>query len=352
MQKTGMSDQPRSELRHDPVQKRWVIVASARGLRPNDFKAFERSQTPADSCPLCGGRESLTPPTIASYRLPNDSSGSSWHVRVVPNKYPALRVEGELGRSAEGNYDRMDGIGAHEVVVETPSHDVRLEDLSVEHLALVLAAYRERIADLMKDRRLRYVLVFKNSGAGAGASLSHSHSQIMATPITPRTVAMELDSARAHYQAKERCIFCDILRQELSGGERVVVVDQFFVTHCPYASRFPFEMHLHPRAHHHDYASLNDDYLLKLAHHLKEVLLRMKTALNDPPYNFLLHTAPSTIGRTPRRSYWDTLDADWHWHIEILPRITKTAGFEWGTGFYINPTPPEEAARCLRQVDL
>jgi len=352
MQRTGTPEGPRSELRHDPVQKRWVIVAGARGLRPNDFMAREPQADAPDSCPLCAGRESLTPPTIATYTLPGTPAPSGWHVRVVPNKFPALQVEGELSRHAEGHYDRMMGIGAHEVVIETPQHGVKLSELPVEHVALVLRAYRDRIVDLMKDTRLRYVLVFKNAGAAAGASLAHSHSQIMATPITPRTVAMELDSARAHYQVKERCIFCDILKQELAAGLRVVVVDQFFVTHCPYASRFPFEMHLHPRAHHHDFSSLNDDFLLKMAHHLVEVLRRMNKALDNPPYNFLLHTAPSTLGRTPRRQYWDTLDADWHWHIEILPRITKTAGFEWGTGFYINPTPPEEAARCLRQVDL
>jgi UDPglucose--hexose-1-phosphate uridylyltransferase len=163
---------------------------------------------------------------------------------------------------------------------------------------------------------------------------------------------MELKSAREHYQLKERCIFCDLLNHELVQGERIVLSDPFFTTCCPYASRFPFEMHLFPRTHHHDYALLDDDMLLHLAHHLKEILRRMNRALNHPPYNFMLHTVPSTRKKPTRRHYWQTLEVDWHWHLEILPRITNVAGFEWGTGFYINPTPPEEAARFLRQVDV
>jgi len=174
----------------------------------------------------------------------------------------------------------------------------------------------------------------------------------MATPITPRTVAMELAAAKEHYQVKERCLFCDIIAQELEAGQRVVKVDDAFITHCPYASRFPFEMHIHPRRHAHDFSRSDDGLLRRLAFHMKEVLRRMNTALGNPGYNFLIHTCPATEGRVHRSNYWSTLAGDWHWHIEILPRITNVAGFEWGTGFYINPTAPEEAARFLREVDL
>jgi len=271
---------------------------------------------------------------------------------VVANRFPALRVEGDLDRAAAGQYDRMNGVGAHEVVVESPDHDKGLADLPVDHVALVLQAYRDRIIDLSRDTRLRYVLVFKNEGPSAGASLVHPHTQIMATPITPRTVSMELDAARKHYQVKERCLFCDILHQELEVGRRVVKVDDDFITHCPYASRFPFEMQIHPRRHAHDFSHSDDGLLRRLAFHIKEVLRRMNMALGDPGYNFLVHTCPATEGRVHRKNYWGTLALDWHWHIEILPRITNVAGFEWGTGFYINPTSPEEAARFLREVDL
>jgi UDPglucose--hexose-1-phosphate uridylyltransferase len=338
------------ELRHDPVQRRWVIISSERGRRPLDFQGGGDPDPVATqkSCPFCRGREHLTPDTISSY----GSDGGDWNVRVVANRFPALRVEGDLDRAAVGQFDRMNGVGAHEVVIETPEHEPGLADLPVEHFTMVLNAYRDRIIDLSKDTRLRYVLVFKNEGASAGASLTHAHTQIMATPITPRTVAMELAAAREHFQIKERCLFCDIIAQELDAGQRVVKVDDDFITHCPYASRFPFEMHIHPRRHAHDFSRSDDGLLRRLAFHMKEVLRRMNTALGNPGYNFLIHTCPATEGRVNRANYWSTLSGDWHWHIEILPRITNVAGFEWGTGFYINPTAPEEAARFLREVDL
>ncbi len=338
------------ELRHDPIQRRWVIISSERGRRPLDFHANGEADSEATrkSCPFCPGREHLTPKTIQSF----DDGDGNWRVRVVANRFPALRIEGELDRKAAGQFDRMNGVGAHEVIIETPDHDKGLVDLPVDHIAQVLTAYKARINDLRKDTRLRYILVFKNAGASAGASLSHAHTQVMATPITPRTVAVELASAKEHYQVKERCLFCDILAQELETGTRVVKVDDDFITHCPYASRFPFEMHIHPRSHAHDFAGSDDGLLRRLAFHLKEVLRRMNTALGNPGYNFLIHTCPATEGRVHRSNYWSTLALDWHWHIEILPRITNVAGFEWGTGFYINPTPPEEAARFLREVDL
>jgi UDPglucose--hexose-1-phosphate uridylyltransferase len=341
-----------SELRHDPVQRRWVIVASERGRRPMDFVAEKRGVEREHQCPFCAGLEALTPPAIAVF--PEEAKGGEipWKVRVVPNKFPALRTERELTRAAVGPFDAISGVGAHEVVIDTPHHGLDFMELPVPQIAEVLRAYRERILDLRKDSRLRYILVFKNSGSAAGASLSHSHSQIMATPITPRTVAMELTSAREHYQLKERCIFCDLLNFEYEKGERIVLEDSEFVTHCPYASRFPFEMHLFPRRHAHDFALQDDAMLFKLATHLKSVLRRMDRVLENPSFNFLLHTVPSIHKQPTRSHYWQTVEVDWHWHLEILPRLSKVAGFEWGTGFYINPTPPEEAARYLRDVDL
>ena len=341
-----------SELRHDPVQKRWVIVASERGRRPNDFVSEEATEEPASECPFCAGKEEQTPPPIAVFPEGDHEGSGPWRVRVVPNKFPALRTERNLVRSGVGPFDVISGVGAHEVVIETPEHGLDLMDLPVEQITEVLRAYRERILDLRKDNRLRYILVFKNSGATAGASLPHAHSQIMATPVTPRTVAMELTSAKEHYQLKERCIFCDLLSFEFERGERIVLADGEFVTHCPYASRFPFEMHLFPRRHAHDYSQQDDATLYQLAVHLKEVLSRMVRVLDKPSFNFMLHTVPNVNKVPTRGQYWQTLEVDWHWHLEILPRISNVAGFEWGTGFYINPTPPEEAAAYLRDVEL
>jgi UDPglucose--hexose-1-phosphate uridylyltransferase len=340
------------ELRHDPIQRRWVIIATERGRRPDDFPRQEES-LPGGFCPFCEGNESKTPPEITAIRKnSNGPNQPGWDVRVVPNKFPALRIEGNLDRKGLGLYDRMNGVGAHEVIIETPIHELNFADAPIDHIERVIWMYRERLQDLLRDTRFKYVLIFKNHGSAAGASLSHPHTQIIATPVTPLTLAEELTSAKEHFQDKERCLFCDIIQQELESGERIVVSDDQFVAMTPFASRFPFEIFLAPRNHHHNFAEISDDMIRQLALMLKEVLLRMKKCLNDPPYNFLIHTIPNTRSRARRATYWETIELDFHWHIELIPRLTRIAGFEWGTGFYINPTAPEEAAKYLREVEL
>jgi UDPglucose--hexose-1-phosphate uridylyltransferase len=259
-------------------------------------------------------------------------------LRVVPNKFPALRIEGELEPSAEGLYDRMNGIGAHEVIVESPDHDAVIEQLPVPHLAEVFRAYRDRITDLAKDPRLEYVMVFKNHGDPAGASLEHTHSQLIATPVVPLMVEEELAGALHHLKLRQRCIWCDIIRQERQARSRIVVEQDGFVALAPFAPRFPFETWILPTAHRSRYEETPSEDLTGLATVVARVLGRMRTFLEDPPYNFMLHSAPL---RRP------TLD-HFHWHLEIIPKLTRVAGFEWGTGFFINPTPPEEAAKYLR----
>ncbi len=224
--------------------------------------------------------------------------------------------------------------------------------MAVGDLEKVIRVWRDRLVDLTRDQRFKYILIFKNYGAAAGASLSHPHSQLIATPVTPLTLAGELGSAKEHYQDKERCLFCDLIQQELESGERIVLCNDQFVAITPFASRFPFEIFLAPRYHHHSFAEINDSMVHHLALALKEVLLRVRKCLNDPAYNFLIHTIPNVKARPKRTSYWDTIEVDYHWHIEIMPRLTGIAGFEWGTGFYINPTAPEEAAKYLRDVEL
>ena len=337
-----------SELRHDPVQKRWVIIASERGLRPTDFHEAPPAHEAVES-PFTAGNEHLTGHEIWRWHAPGSPD---WAVRVVANKFPALTIEGTLDRRADGQYDAICGVGAHEVIIESPRVEDSLATMPASHVLGVMYAWRERLRDLCGDPRLRYVLIFKNHGRAAGASLRHPHSQLIATPVTPRTVAMELQSARDHFRLKERCLFCDIMRHELAEQHRIVFVDEHFLTLCPYASRFPFEMHVLPRAHHHDFRDNSDEALAALVRHLKVVLARMNRALGNPAYNLMLHTAPNPRAEHNRANYWATLAADWHWHIEILPRLKRVAGFEWGTGFYINPTPPEDAARVLRQVEV
>jgi len=320
-----------------------VIISTDRQKRPNDFRLERAAVLGREQCPFCPGRESLTPPEVLSYRQngsPPNAPG--WDLRVVPNKFPALQVEGSLDRAGEGMFDRMNGIGAHEVIIETPDHDRTLAAMSEPEIERVLWAYRERMLDLKRDVRLKHVLVFKNHGAAAGATLEHTHSQLIALPIVPDFVREEIEGAGRHFAIKERCVYCDIVHQDLADGRRVIVENADVVALAPYAPRFPFETWLLPKRHGSRFEEAPRHEYESLARALKAVLQRMDRALEQPPYNLIVHTSPF-VGDT---------SAVYHWHVEVMPKLTRVAGFEWGTGFYINPTSPEEAARVLRAVRL
>jgi UDPglucose--hexose-1-phosphate uridylyltransferase len=257
----------------------------------------------------------------------------------VPNKFPALQVEGSLDRQGEGLFDRMNGIGAHEVIIESPDHGKTLAAMSEAEIERVLWAFRERIADLKRDIRFRYILVFKNHGAAAGATLEHSHSQLIALPIVPDFVREEIEGAKQHFASKERCVFCDIIHQEVTAGKRVIHENADVVALAPYAPRFPFETWLLPRNHSARFEDAPRQVYESLARMLKIVLMRMNKALESPDYNLIIHNSP--FSEPQANDYY-------HWHVELMPKLTRTAGFEWGTGFYINPTSPEEAAQVLR----
>ena len=340
-----------SELRHDPISLRWVIIATERSRRPGDFQVEKEPHSEPKFCPFCPGNEDKTPPEIRAVR-PNGGGADSpgWEVRVLPNKYPALAIEGDLDRKGVGMYDRIHGVGAHEVIVESPKHQLHLGDMEPVQVESVLSICQDRLRDLQRDPRFKYVLLFKNHGAVAGATLAHPHLQLIATPVTPRAISVELESARAHYQLKERCLFCDMISQEIADKDRIVSADEHYVVVAPYASRFPFELVILPRSHCHSFVQESPESLAALARTLRETMSRLKETLGDPPFNFVVHTAPNTETTVRRRNYWDTLSFDFHWHVEILPRLTRVAGFEWGSGFYINPTAPEEAAAFLRET--
>jgi len=338
------------ELRKDPLAGRWVIVASERGKRPGDFLS-EAVEAPEHSKnPFAESNEHMTPPEIFAFRdLKSKPNTPGWQVRVVPNRFPALRIEGELNKEGHGIYDKMNGIGAHEVIIETPNPSLQLEQQPLEGVARVLEVYKIRVSDLLRDSRFRYVLVFKNFGRQAGATLAHPHSQLIATPVTPKRLKEKLNNAMQYYAYKDRCVFEDILRQELKEGTRLVYENAGFVAFCPFASRFPFEVTIYPRRQAAYYRDIQPDEILLLADVLKTTLLKLGKALNQPQYNFIINTAPQ---RYPYPGYWTTIDHDFRWHLEILPRLTLIAGFEVGTGFYINPTPPEEAAKYLRELPV
>ncbi len=327
-------------------------MSLGQGRRPQDF--WQQHEIPsADFCPFCPGNESKTPAEIYSHRpggSPRNHPG--WQVRVIPNKIPALGIEGELDNRAEGLYDRMNGIGAHELIIETPDHETQLADLSIEQITEVLKAYRARMLDLRNDSRFRYIFIFKNCRVGTATHIRHSHSQLIAVPLIPPLVATELNSCREHFQRKERCLVCDLIRQERKQKERIVNDDGTFLVYAPYASRFPFELMITPVEHKHDFAAQTDQQLKLLASVLRDALQRIRTVLRDPPYSLILHSAPPVHSRWGRPDYWAMLPFSYHWHIELAPKLTRMTGFEWGSGFHINPTAPEEAADFLRRADI
>ena len=330
------------ELRRDPITGRWVIIEIERAKNPSDYEA-EPHVKKDGICPFCPGNEHMTPPEIFAHREGEIKANSpGWQTRVIPNKFPALRVEGNIDRIGIGMYDMMNGIGAHEVIIENPDHSRELCDLMDHEVEQVIWAYRNRSLDLKGDKRFKYILIFKNFGASAGASLEHPHSQLIALPIIPKRVVEELRWAERYYEYRERCVFCDMIHQEIEERERVIAENKSFIAFTPFVSRFPFEFSIFPKLHSAEFSYIQKEEVVDLARILKETLLRMKFALKDPSYNFIIHTSP--IDSRER--------ADYHWHIEVMPRLGRTAGFEWGTGFYINQTPPEIAAWALREVSL
>jgi UDPglucose--hexose-1-phosphate uridylyltransferase len=338
---SSLRSMPMPELRKDPIVGRWVIIATDRAKRP---VAPKMEPVPATSfCPFCAGNEDSTPREILAYReraTRPDEKG--WRVRVVPNKFPALQIEGDLQKRGDGIYDRMNGIGAHEVIIECPYHEVSMASLSEDNIREVLWVYRDRLVDLKKDTRLVYGMVFKNVGAAAGASLEHSHSQLIVTPIVPINVWEEMNGSLEFFNYRGRCIYCDMIHQELSTEKRIVQDTPSFVAFCPYASRFPFETWILPKNHNSHYENIQKNEVEELGTLLRTILLKLEAALDMPAYNYIIHTSPFDTQHLPH----------YHWHMEIIPRLTRVAGFEWGTGFYINPVPPEQAAQFLRETEV
>jgi UDPglucose--hexose-1-phosphate uridylyltransferase len=332
------------EFRRDPLHNTWVVFAPERQRRPQDYTAA--TLLPGALDPFAEGNERLTPPEVFALRKektkPNEPG---WRVRVVPNRYPALRIEGQLDAKPEGLYDRVSGIGAHEVIIETPDEKTALEDLTISGMAEVFATYRERILDLDKDSRFQHIYIFKNFGPSAGASLAHAHSQLVALPIVPPLVEAKLLRAREHFATKQRSLFSDILHTERSGGTRMVAENDGYALFCPYASRFPFELAVFPRRHNPEFTSCSPTELYDLAEVVRFALQRLNAVLEKPGYNLLLHTAPL---KRPLNDRFASAKYDFCWHLEIVPRFQSLAGFEIGLGAYINTVYPEDAARFLR----
>jgi UDPglucose--hexose-1-phosphate uridylyltransferase len=274
--------------------------------------------------------------------------GGQWQARVIPSFRPILSSEGDLGRRGYGMYDAMNSIGANEIIIEAPEHSARPEDMGTEQVKTVLELYKQRVTEIQKDERIRHVLVCKNSGSGAGSGFTHQHSEIIATPIIPLRMKTELDGAKYHYSYKERCIYCDIIDEELRVGKRIITETERFLAFCPYAPKYPFEFWIAPRTHKCSFEDISPEEIDDLSGVLASTIKRMRALLGEPSYNYVVHTAPNRI---PRRDFRHTLGDDFHWHIEVVPRLQSASGFEWGSGFYVVPTTPEDAAEFYRRSE-
>jgi len=349
------------EMRKDPLTGTWVLIAPERKLRPQYQRWDTLIQTPLlpAHCPFCPGNESMTPPEIYALRHQFDKANQSddshnqpdsgpdqpgWRLRVVPNKFPALQREGELHKVSQGFYHQMQGIGAHEVIIESDSHEKNIEQLPLSQITDIFLTYKQRILELKQDKRLRYIQVFKNQGALAGATVSHTHSQIAALPVVPARVREKLAHAQQYYKNRKRCIYCDLIHQEKLSGKRILIENDYYLVASPYAPRIPFELIIFPKFHSPLFENTGDEKLPPLAALFGETLKRLNQALNHPSYNMVLQNAPVRLTSKQGEYY--------HWHLELLPITSGTGGFEIATHCYINAIPPEEAAETLRKVEV
>ncbi|MDH5678079.1 MAG: DUF4921 family protein [Nitrospinota bacterium] len=356
------------ELRKDPVLNRWVIISSERAARPMD--AFHVAPENVDSyCPFCEGEESATPPEIYASRRPGARpNGPGWSIRVVPNKYPALsgasrqranptpelmvsspalaEVSPELaqiGPVSDGVIDifhKMDGVGHHEVFIETPDHSQTLHTMDKSQAAVIFHTLKARLLEIRKDPAMACAQFFKNHGRESGASLAHSHSQLIAMPVVSRTLGEELAGAAHHRIKTGECVYCRILRREGDSGERLIAARDGIAALAPFASRFPYEMMIMPMGHSSGFEDSSAKIIDALASMLVDLLGALAQMFNNPPYNLVLHTAPFAPGH----------EEAYHWHLEIIPVMARAAGFEWGSGFHINSVPPEDAADRMRKA--
>jgi UDPglucose--hexose-1-phosphate uridylyltransferase len=334
------------ELRQDPATKQWVIIATERAKRPHDFMKIKLPDSLPEyqpNCPFCPGNEKMTPPETTAYRSEGPSNGPGWRVRVVPNKFSALVPEGSLSRKEEQViFRKMDGVGKHEVIIETPQHNLHLplmEDKQVEEIMLV---YRERYLALREDPRFKLIIIFRNHGSHAGTSLEHPHSQLVAMPIVPLSIRYRFEQAAHHFDDDGTCVYCDVLREGLRVRKRLILETDQFATFHPFASRAPFETWIVPKKHHASFGSISVDETKEFAWVLKRTLFQLYQGLNNPDYNYIIHTAPIK----------DEHEDYFHWHLQVLPRLVTPAGFELGTGIFINTALPEETAAFIRDLPV
>jgi UDPglucose--hexose-1-phosphate uridylyltransferase len=327
------------EFRQNKATKEWVVIAPARGKRPSDFTKEQKKREPLPpykaECPFCKGNEGMTPEPV--YVFP---SKEDWKIRVVPNKFAALQPDLATTRTYVGSFLAAKGFGIAEVVVETPEHNKSIATMDLQEVSAVLKSYRARQQEISKNDNINLVTIFRNHGPKAGTSLEHPHSQIIATPIIPPHVRDPIEKSISHYDKYGSCVYCDMLQEERRQKERIILDTDNFTAFCPWSARSPFESRIYPKRHMASYISIDDEEIEELAYVLKNVLLKMYKCLDNPDYNYILRSSP--IGDENTRYL--------HWYIVIIPKITTPAGFEIGSGIYINSVAPEDSAKFLRET--
>ena len=328
------------ELRQNIATKEWVIIAVERAKRPEDFVQPDRPLTDArpeweDDCPFCPGNEELD---LEVMRIPEHGP---WQLRSVRNKYPALQLEGKRMRTFEGVRRQISGVGYHEVLVESPKHNTCPGLESAVEVSLMLEAFKIRGREITQDQRIEQVIYFKNHGDGAGTSLAHPHTQLIGLPIVPYSIRARTEEARRYFDDTGRCVYCSMLSDELNDGQRLVTKSKYFVSFVPYAALSPFHIWILPRRHESNFLNATAHELADLGALLQRVLGKLYVGLRDPDYNYVIRSAPV-----------HDLGPDYlHWYVTIIPRVTRSAGFELGSGMFINVALPETSAAFLRAVD-
>lgn len=334
------------QFRQNIILKDWVIISTERAKRPEQLKEdknLNEKRLPEwdENCPFCPGNEVKTGNTTVLHQV---GEGENWKLKVIPNKFPALSSSmDDYKVETSSNFFRwMDGIGNHEVLIETPRHDLTIATMEPREVQTVLEAYKARVETLMGFPHVETVITFRNNGPRAGASLAHPHSQIIAMPVIPRDIMSRMNESIRYHEEHRACVFCSVLRSELEAQTRMVVESAHFAAFVPYAASSPFSMWIFPKRHASNYTDISPEEMTDLSHVLRTALRKLYFGLNDPDYNYIFRTAPKGYSNT----------AFFHWYITIVPRLTRTAGFELGSGTFINPTIPEENAEYLRGIKV
>jgi len=330
------------ELRQNMATKEWVILADERAKRPDEYiepqtHVSTESQPPYENhCPFCPGNEEID---LEIERMP---PSDVWLTRVVHNKFPALSIEGKLKRTFDGVHRRISGVGHHEIVVDHPQHNTTLALMTPTEIKSMLETFYSRGWGIRKDSRIEQIIYFKNHRERAGASLRHPHSQIIGLPVVPTDIRHRIEEARRYFDDNGECVFCVMMSDELSKKERLVAESEHFVAFVLYAAPSPFHTWIIPRQHSVSFLYSQPDEMADLAYLMRDVVRRLYIGLHDPAYNLIIRSAPVK-----------EISNDYlHWYVTIIPRLSRTAGFELGSGMYINPSLPEESAAFLRQVEI